>query len=57
MPVKKLTFSAGADTVGVVFGARVPIIVTRRTAAKCTRMASPAVVVLIAWVRAAGPGV
>jgi phosphotransacetylase len=55
MLAKQLTFLAGADAAGVVLGARVPIILTSRADGERTRMASCAVVVLIARRRAAAP--
>jgi hypothetical protein len=45
---KQLTFLAGADAAGIVLGVRVPIILTSRTDAERTRLASCAVAVLIA---------
>ena len=45
---KQLTFLAGADTAGVVVGARVPIILTSRADSEAARIASCAVAVLMA---------
>jgi phosphate acetyltransferase len=45
---KQLTFLAGADTAGVVVGARVPIILTSRADSEEARIASCAVAVLMA---------
>jgi len=52
MLAKSLTFLAGADAAGIVLGARVPIILTRRADSLIARMASCAVAVLVAqWRR------
>ena len=48
MLAKSLSILAGADGAGVVLGARVPIILTSRADLLLTRLASCAVVVLIA---------
>ncbi|MGZ8312416.1 MAG: phosphate acetyltransferase, partial [Allosphingosinicella sp.] len=48
MLAKSLTFLAGADAAGIVLGARVPIILTRRADALMTRLASCAVALLFA---------
>jgi phosphotransacetylase len=45
---KQLTFLAGADSAGVVLGARVPIILTSRADPEASRIASCAVAVLMA---------
>ncbi len=45
---KQLIFLAGADTAGVVVGARVPIILTSRADSEAARIASCAVAVLMA---------
>jgi phosphate acetyltransferase len=51
MLAKNLTFLAKADAAGIVFGARVPIILTSRADSVRTRMASCAVAVLYADAR------
>jgi phosphate acetyltransferase len=51
MLAKSLSFLAGADAAGIVLGARVPIILTSRSDALLTRLASCAVAVLIATAR------
>ena len=48
MLAKQLTFMAGADSAGIVVGARVPIILTSRSDSTRTRIASCAIAVLIA---------
>ncbi len=50
---KQLTFLAGADTAGIVMGARVPIILTSRADSSRTRVASCAVAVLVSRAHAA----
>jgi phosphate acetyltransferase len=52
---KQLIFLAGADTAGVVVGARVPIVLTSRADSRPARIASCAVAVLMAHA-AATPG-
>jgi phosphate acetyltransferase len=56
MLAKSLSFLAGADTAGIVLGARVPIILTSRADALMARLASCAVAVLVAASRRASPG-
>jgi phosphate acetyltransferase len=51
MLAKSLSFLAGADAAGIVLGARVPIILTRRADSLLTRLASCAVAVLVAAAR------
>ena len=53
MLAKSLSFLAGADAVGIILGARVPIILTSRADSELTRLASCAVAVLVAEARAA----
>ncbi len=48
MLAKQLEFLGGADTAGIVLGARVPIILTSRADARDTRIASCAVALLVA---------
>jgi phosphate acetyltransferase len=55
MLAKSLSFLAGADGAGVVLGARVPIALTSRADVLLTRLASCAVMVLIAAGRRARP--
>ena len=56
MLAKSLSFLAGADGAGIVLGARVPIALTSRADVLLTRLASCAVMVLIAAARRARPG-
>ena len=52
MMAKSLSFLAGAESAGIVLGARVPIILTSRADSVVTRLASCAVAVLVAaWRR------
>ena len=51
MLAKSLTFLAGADSAGIVLGARVPIILTSRADSVIARLASCAVAVLVARAR------
>jgi phosphate acetyltransferase len=51
MLAKSLTFMAGADTAGIVLGARVPIILTSRADSLIARLASCAVAALVAAAR------
>jgi phosphate acetyltransferase len=51
MLAKSLTFMAGADTAGIVLGARVPIILTSRADSLLARLASCAVAALVAAAR------
>jgi phosphate acetyltransferase len=51
MLAKSLTFLAGADSAGVVLGARVPIILTSRADSLVARLASCAVAALLAKAR------
>ncbi len=51
MLAKSLTFLAGADSAGIVLGARVPIILTSRADSVLARLASCAVAVLVARYR------
>ena len=53
MIAKQLTYLAGADSAGIVLGARVPIALTSRADNVRTRLASAAVVVLVAHDRRA----
>jgi len=55
MLAKSLSFLAGADGAGVVLGARVPIALTSRADVMLTRLASCAVIVLIAAARRTKP--
>ncbi|HQW75597.1 MAG TPA: bifunctional enoyl-CoA hydratase/phosphate acetyltransferase [Dokdonella sp.] len=48
MLAKQLEFLGGADTAGIVLGARVPVILTSRADARDTRIASCAVALLVA---------
>jgi phosphate acetyltransferase len=51
MLAKQLTFLAGADSAGLVLGARVPIILTSRADSVRSRIASCAVAMLVAYAR------
>ncbi|HWU55088.1 MAG TPA: phosphate acetyltransferase [Rhizomicrobium sp.] len=55
MLAKSLSFLAGADGAGIVLGARVPIALTSRADVLLTRLASCAVMVLIAAARRVRP--
>jgi phosphate acetyltransferase len=48
MLAKQMSYFAGADSAGIVLGARVPIVLTSRADDVKTRMASAAVMVLVA---------
>ncbi|MDM0110687.1 phosphate acetyltransferase [Variovorax sp. J22R133] len=54
MLAKSLSFLAGADSAGIVLGARVPIILTSRADSVIARLASCAVAVLVAQARREG---
>jgi phosphate acetyltransferase len=51
---KQLTYLAGAEGAGIVLGARVPIVLTSRADSVRTRLASAAVMALVAHARRAG---
>jgi phosphate acetyltransferase len=53
---KRLSFLAGADTAGIVLGAKVPIILTSRADSVMTRLASCAVAALVASARRESAG-
>ena len=48
MVAKQLQYLAGADSAGIVLGARVPIVLTSRADSVRTRLASVAVMKLLA---------
>jgi phosphotransacetylase len=54
MVAKQLQYLAGADSAGIVLGARVPIVLTSRADSVRTRLASTAVLKLLAQAKAAG---
>lgn len=54
MVAKQLQYLAGADSAGIVLGARVPIVLTSRADTVAARMASTAVMALIAHYRRTG---
>lgn len=54
MVAKQLQYLAGADSAGIVLGARVPIVLTSRADSVRTRLASVAVMALLASARAKG---
>jgi phosphotransacetylase len=54
MLAKQLTFLAGADSAGLVVGARVPIILTSRADSVRSRIASCGVAKLVAYARREG---
>ena len=56
MLAKSLSFLAGADSAGIVLGARVPIILTSRADSLMARRASCAVAALLAHGRRAKLG-
>jgi phosphate acetyltransferase len=51
---KEMTYFAGAQAAGVVIGARVPIVLTSRADDVKTRMASTAVMALVALANRSG---
>jgi phosphate acetyltransferase len=51
MLAKSLSFLAGADSAGIVLGAKVPVILTSRADSVLSRMASCAVAVMVARAR------
>ncbi|HWW77175.1 MAG TPA: phosphate acetyltransferase [Pyrinomonadaceae bacterium] len=53
---KQLTFLAGADSAGLVLGARVPVILTSRADSVRSRIASCAVAALVSHARRTKPG-
>ncbi|MET0623783.1 MAG: phosphate acetyltransferase [Pyrinomonadaceae bacterium] len=53
---KQLSFLAGADSAGLVLGARVPVILTSRADSVRSRIASCAVAALVAHARRTNPG-
>ncbi len=55
MVAKQLQYLAGADAAGIVLGARVPIVLTSRADSVRTRLASTAVMALVAQARRAQP--
>ena len=57
MVAKQLQYLAGADSAGIVLGARVPIVLTSRADSVRTRLASTAVLVLVAAARRAAAAV
>jgi phosphate acetyltransferase len=54
MLAKQLSYMAGAEGAGIVLGARVPIVLTSRADSVRTRLASTAVMVLVAHARRTG---
>jgi len=54
MLAKQLTYMAGAEGAGIVLGARVPIVLTSRADSVRTRLASTAVMALVAHARRTG---
>jgi phosphotransacetylase/acyl dehydratase len=54
MLAKQLSYLAGAEGAGIVLGARVPIVLTSRADSVRTRLASTAVMALVAHARRAG---
>jgi phosphotransacetylase len=54
MMAKQLSYLSGAEGAGVVLGARVPIALTSRADSVRTRLASTAVMALVAYARRAG---
>ncbi|WP_235913976.1 bifunctional enoyl-CoA hydratase/phosphate acetyltransferase [Teichococcus coralli] len=56
MLAKQLSYLAGADSAGIVLGARVPIILTSRADSVTSRLASVAIAQLLATARRRGSG-
>ena len=54
MLAKQLCYLAGAEGAGIVLGARVPIVLTSRSDSVRTRLASTAVMALVAHARRTG---
>jgi phosphate acetyltransferase len=54
MLAKQLSYLAGAEGAGIVLGARVPIVLTSRADSVRTRLASAAVMALVAHARRTG---
>jgi phosphate acetyltransferase len=54
MLAKQLSYLAGAEGAGIVLGARVPIVLTSRADSVRTRLASTAVMALVAYARRSG---
>jgi len=55
MVAKQLTYLAGADSAGIVLGTRVPIVLTSRADSVRTRLASTAVMAMVAHAKRAAP--
>ncbi len=55
MLAKQLQYLAGADSAGIVLGTRVPIVLTSRSDSVRTRLASTAILVLVANARRPQP--
>jgi phosphate acetyltransferase len=55
MVAKQLQYLAGADSAGIVLGARVPIVLTSRADSVRTRLASTALMALVADARREKP--
>jgi phosphate acetyltransferase len=51
MLAKQLQYLAGADSAGIVLGTRVPIVLTSRSDSVRTRLASTAILALVANAR------
>jgi phosphate acetyltransferase len=54
MMAKQLSYLAGADSAGIVLGARVPVILTSRADSVTSRLASVAMAQLLVAARRAG---
>jgi phosphate acetyltransferase len=54
MLAKQLSYLAGAESAGIVLGTRVPIVLTSRADSVRSRLASTAVMVLVAHYRRTG---
>ena len=54
MLAKQLSYLAGADSAGIVLGARVPVILTSRADSVASRLASVAIAQLLAAARRTG---
>ena len=55
MLAKQLEFLGGAESAGIVMGARVPIVLTSRSDSRTTRLASCAIALMLAERRRAAP--
>jgi phosphate acetyltransferase len=54
MLLKQLTYLAGAEGAGIILGTRVPVVLTSRSDSVRTRLASTAVMTIVAQARRTG---